>query len=390
MVSLSEKKEPVMERPAFRRGKKGWFGLAGLALLAAALWWQRTPLLAWYYLRGLAAAEEADQDIWVERVANLDTAALPGLLDLLGRDDPRVCGNARASLAYLVQHWGTEDSRSAALADRLAERLPRFHSAGRLEALQVAAALVAPSGPSGPPRSVILSAGKVLRAAAVGCEPAVLDRALVLADGLIDYTPPAEVVQTIHALVRAGMLAGSPAGRARALHVARAKALGRPRELLELAVPLLRDPAASVRREAICLLACEKDLLGTEDLLAWLHDPDGEVRSWCAKALRARGEPEINIQLGRLITDERPRERLKVFGYLRQEGHPAPAVWVLRLCDDPEPAVRIAAARAAVELCPDGNGMNVRERLRDMAQNDRSPTVRQVAESYYHMAPPVR
>jgi hypothetical protein len=361
------------------------FVLAGIGVLAAALWWQRTPLLTWYYLRGLAAAEEADQDRWVERVAGLDAAAVPALLDLLDCRDAAVCANARAALACLVQRWGSDDPRSVSLADRLADRVAELHPPGRLETLDLEALLAAPPRAGVPPPAATLrAAGRVLRAVPAG-EPGVLERALVLADGLVDYAPPPEVVDKVQELVRAGMLGSGGSARARALHVARAGALGRPRELLELAVPLLRDPTAAVRREAICLLACEKDLLGTEDLLAWLHDPDREVRRWCEKALRARGEPEMNIRLGRLITDGRPKERLKVFGYLRRAGHPAPAVWILRLCDDPEPAVRIAAARAAVELCPSGNGMNVRDRLRDMAQNDRSPTVRQVADCYCRM-----
>lgn len=373
-----------MQQMQASRGKKLLFSIAVFAVFAGVLWWQRTPFLTWYYLRGLAAADETDQDKWARRVAGLGDSAVPALFDLLGREDVRACANARAALAYLVEHNGAGASGRPAIATQLAEQFSRLRPTGQREALGLAELLIARLRPGEDPGSEVVRAeGRLLMAAAIPGNSGVLDLVFRLADALVDHGPPPEVVSTIHGLVRAGMLDGRPSIRAYAVHVARASALNRPKDLLELAVPLLRDPSAPVRREAICLLACEKNLLGTEDLLAWLHDPDREVRRWCEKALLARGEPEINIRLGRLLTDQRPKERLKVFGYLRRSGHPAPGVWVLRLCDDPEPAVRIAAARAAVELCPPGNGMNIRDRLWDMAQNDQSATVRQVAACYY-------
>src|SRR5262249_47025893 len=78
---------PLARTPRMRRffpcGRKTLAALAVLLVLAAGAWWQRTPLLAWYSLRGLAAADEAGRAAWAARVARLDGAAVPGLLDLL-------------------------------------------------------------------------------------------------------------------------------------------------------------------------------------------------------------------------------------------------------------------------------------------------------------------
>src|SRR5260370_33088694 len=71
-----------------------------LLLLSGGLaWFQRTPLLAWYYVRGLAGAEGADRDLWLSRVTTLDLSAVPRLLDCLGQPAHRGCGNAEAGVS---------------------------------------------------------------------------------------------------------------------------------------------------------------------------------------------------------------------------------------------------------------------------------------------------
>src|ERR671925_267223 len=92
-----------------------------LALLAGAgvAWRERVPLQAWFYVRGLARAGEADRARWVGRVASLGEPAVPGLLGCLGQADPAVCANARAGLARLGADWGPHDPRTADLAGRL-------------------------------------------------------------------------------------------------------------------------------------------------------------------------------------------------------------------------------------------------------------------------------
>jgi len=43
--------------------------------------------------------------------------------------------------------------------------------------------------------------------------------------------------------------------------------------LLDRVVPLLRDPAAEVRRAALLAVGGHPNLIGDDELLNWLHDP---------------------------------------------------------------------------------------------------------------------
>jgi hypothetical protein len=364
--------------------KKVLFSLGLVIILAGVGWWERTPLLSWYYLRELAQAEEEDRDKWVERVAGLDQAAVPGLLAHLRRDDARVCANARAALACLIQRWGSDDARAAALAEQLVQGYAGRSLPGQLETLELQAALAIPAKTNTPPPAgILLAAGRLLPVAAQTAHRGIQARALALADLVVDYHPAPDVMRAIHDLARAGLIAPDSTSRVRAVRLIRSRPLNGEKDLLELVLPLLRDPSAEVRRQAICAVALKdkESLISSEDLLAWLHDPDKEVRRWCEKALQVRDLSRVEIQLGRLITDERAKERMKVFRYLRRAPTKAPGAWILRLSYDAEDAVRIAAARAA----GDHGLTNLADRLREMAQNDRSPTVRQVAEHYYRL-----
>src|SRR5262249_3260630 len=100
------------------RGNRWLIALAALLALAGIAWVYRAPLLSWYDLRGLAGGGEDDRESGVERVAGLGEAALPGLLDCLGRADAQACANAEAALACLARRWGPADDRTLSLADR--------------------------------------------------------------------------------------------------------------------------------------------------------------------------------------------------------------------------------------------------------------------------------
>src|SRR5207248_3104160 len=155
------------------RGKKVFSGLvlAGLLALAGVAWLERTPLLAWYYVRGLAKASAADRDVWVDRVTSLDKAALPGLFRCLRHDDEQVCANAQAALTCLVQRWQDDEPGRAQLAGQLAEVFPGLSPWGQQSAIEVEIALLR-SAPT-PPSALTQSAGRILTAAARAAEPRV-------------------------------------------------------------------------------------------------------------------------------------------------------------------------------------------------------------------------
>src|SRR5438270_12601213 len=129
-------------------GRKVWIiAAAAVVMFAGLAWWQRTPVLAWYYLRGLAEADADGRAVWVDRAASLDVAAVPGLLDLLQSKDPTVCDNAEQTLTTLVKRWGAEDTRSAGLADECRSRFAGLSALGQISALQVVATLLRQEGP---------------------------------------------------------------------------------------------------------------------------------------------------------------------------------------------------------------------------------------------------
>ncbi len=140
------------------------------------------------------------------------------------------------------------------------------------------------------------------------------------------------------------------------------------------------EPAASVR--ALLLIAvgdrdCE-ELAPTEFLARYLHDGSHEVRKVCEQVLRTRGLTPQQIQLARMWTDPDPLVRIRVPQLVYQERELDPVLWLERLSRDISPAVRAAVIRAA------GERMEVRfsARLAEMAQQDTSATVRQLAEYY--------
>ena len=76
-----QERQPARSDRPPGRGKRWLVLLALLAsVVAAGVWLERTPLLAWWYVRGLSRAhDEADRRSWAARAAELDDAVLPGL-----------------------------------------------------------------------------------------------------------------------------------------------------------------------------------------------------------------------------------------------------------------------------------------------------------------------
>ena len=81
-----------MIRFSFARKKTSLAVVLGVVLLVAgSIWMLRDSLLAWYYLRGLAKAEQGEQAVWISRVVQLDSAIVPGLIKGLEDDDLPRC-----------------------------------------------------------------------------------------------------------------------------------------------------------------------------------------------------------------------------------------------------------------------------------------------------------
>jgi hypothetical protein len=362
-----------------RAGKKlAALGIV-LAVLAAVIWWQRTPLLSWYYLRGLAAAEDVDRATWVECVAGLDAAVVPGLVDLLRQADTRACANAEAALAVLAKRWGPADPRTINLAQELTRAFGSLHQAGKEATLEwYMAALRVPESAASVPRPLRDTAETLLRLGGRSGEIGVRVRTLALAEVILARAAPAKG-DLYRDLAVEGLTAKDAEVRARAIRLTMHDPLHADKALVDRVLPFLKDTAPEVRRAAVLAVGLAEESITVQEMLPLLQDPDAEVRRLCEAALSGRGLPDSHINLARKITDRRPGTRLEVVNLLQEADDLDPTVWLQHLSEDPSPAVRAAAIRFAAE---DAAGADFRERVLQMSRDDPSPTVRQLASHY--------
>jgi HEAT repeat protein len=357
-------------------GSKWTIILAGMVLLlgGGCAWLARDSILAWYYVHGLSGASDEDRGIWVERVARLDSGAVERLIDCLARQDPQACSNVQTALAYFASQWGSDNPRLASLAQRMTDRFPRLSRAGQCCVLELFVDWL--KSERTPSAEVMQCVVHLLTVAGRSPDTNVRVLSLSLADATAGHETWPEAIAICRELIRKSFQDVEPDNRARAAALA-----SRPdMNLLPQVVPLLDDPAARVRQAAMLALASSPEtVLSTDDLLRSLHDPDEEVRKLCEATLkeqrRLRNE---DVALARLLTDAQPGMRLQVIENLRKATNLEHGVWLRRLSHDTAPAVRAAAIRAAGEQIH----IDLSDRLSQMAQNDPSPTIRQLA-SYY-------
>jgi len=358
--------------------KTGLIVLVVVVAVAGLAWWQRTPLAAWYYLRELARADESTREPWIERVVSLDSAAIPGLHACLKREDARACANARAALAVLLARWGHDDRRYHQLIQELSDGFSHLSVPGQAQVLGLHVGLLSTELDKPAPPLVTQSAGRLLGIAADSSDPTVRESALVLAEVLVRRAP-GQWLDVYRTLVFKGIRDGAADNRLRAVHLTLHSALRQEDDLLEKVVPLLRDRAASVRRAALLTVGMAEKTVSEDELLPLLHDPDAEVRRLCETALRGRGLQDDHLQLARLISDRRPSSRLEVLELLWHVEDLDLSTWLRRLSQDVDGAVRAAAVREIASQTL----VDLSDRLRQMAHDDPSPAVRQLATYWW-------
>lgn len=354
-------------------GGKRVFLLALVMLLlagAAVVWAERKVLLTWYYLRGLKEAKGDEVRTWAERTASLDEAVVPDLLRLLGRDEPRACDNASLALACLAERWGREDARCAELTDQIVKAFPQLGSGGQREALRLVVAWTRPPCPEG----LVQASARLLTELAHHPDAAFRARGLELALEVVRQIKEVEPLCPSRELARSGLRAPEVETRLRAIELASQPRVGLHREVAEL----LHDPNVEIRRAALSVVGPEKKAVDTDSLLRLLHDADAGVRRLCESALRRRGLTSRHIRLARLISDPRWAVRLEVLDCLHEAQDLDVSAWLRRLSNDSSPAVRVAAIRAA---CEDSLA-DLSRRIEEMAQQDPSPTVSELARYY--------
>jgi hypothetical protein len=372
------------------RGKRNGRYVLGLVVLVllglgTLVWLERTSLLAWFHVRMLTQAGDANREARAARVGQMGEAVLPGLLECLKRDQLSVCLNARAGLAALAHQGGRLDEvRTADLLGKLARDFAHFSTSGQRQVLEMAVEWF-PEGPAGDrPVPVLMTGCSRLLEAAFGVSDSEVQAAgLQLCQALVGQPQGDEALSTGRELVRACLQSASAEVRRKAVQVAM-----HPRmDLLETVAGLLHDSDAEVRRAAILAVGpppTDKGvpLVVDEVLLPSLGDPDAEVRRLTEEALRARGLGPEHLELARLLIDPQPTRRMRVLDHLRRASDLDPGIWLRRLSQDPAPSVRAAAIRVMGQQTT----VDLTDRLEQMAQSDPSPTVSYLAGFYLKVA----
>lgn len=365
----------VMQRKALLGRSAVAGALALVVLAAAAAWWQRDGIAAWYAVRGLARASGNDQATWVNRVRAVGPAAVGPLVDRLQQADESVCKNVAAGLDALADQWGENDPRTEDLCGRVIHAFARLSAPGQRCIVDLQAErLRRLVGRASVPDSTVHCTAQILGLAADSAEADTRAAGLQLAEAALAWSSQGELREAVRQMVRDSLTEQDAPRRARAARLAVRPGM----DLGDAVVGLLRDPSTEIRRLAIVSVGSEPQILSTDDLLAWLHDPDPEVRRLCEESLRSRGLGDAQLKLARLKSAPDPSTRLQVLPLLGDMVEANAAVWLRSLSHDPCPAVRAAAVRAAAEQSP----VELRDRLQQMAQNDPSPTIQQMARDY--------
>jgi HEAT repeat protein len=348
--------------------------------LGLGIWFGRTQLLARYYVRQLSAANPENRDPWIARALSLDEAVVPALIACLDRNDDQACDNAMTALKNLLDRWASDDPRAISLSCRIGDAFPAMSAAGQEKVLRLMEGWQKDLKESGRRALLYANTGRLLIEAAHVQDPAVRQQAMTLALKSLtaqsaDKVPPhAGFAAACGDLARGSLADATDGNRILAIQLAQRPEIN----LLTEIVPLLRDRSAAVRRAAILALGPAPEVIGDDHLFYWLTDPDADVRQLCEMALRGRGLQESHIRLARLMADRRPAVRLEVIDNLQADEDLDAGAWLRRLSHDPVPAIRAAAARAAVNQARS----DLRDRIEQMAQTDPSPTVQQVARYY--------
>jgi HEAT repeat protein len=360
------------------RGRKV-AGAIFLALLlggAGIAWMERSALLSWVFVHGLARANDVNRDRWVERVAGLGDAVVPELVDMLGDSRSSACDNARAAIVRMTSDGPSVEARRFLLASRFARGWAGLSEPGKVCALEVAAAWF--RGEPAPTPEVASACSRLLAVAARDEHADTQRSALSFCAALLSRPGCIEAVSPGRALARACLSHTDPATRVLAIRLALYPGM----DLLEDIVPLLGDPSVEVRRATVVVVGPAEQAVRDEALLPCLHDPDSEVRRLSELALRGRGLRPEHVKLGRTLTDPDPTVRLQVLDLLRRTPDLDAGIWLRRLSHDPSPAVRAAAMRA---MCQQSS-VDLTDRIDQMARNDPSPTVCLLARYYLKSA----
>lgn len=303
--------------------------------------WQREAMLLWYRSARLERASANDKAEWAKAIAETGPSAANTLTRLFRSDDEATCKAARDGFEILWKNTATQPELQQQLATNLLEAESRFSTPGRAAAMDLLPAVVAVN--------------------------------------------PGELQQKAKTMLLNALRSDSVDVRIEAIAVCMRPELN----AMELILPTLNDTSSDVRRVAMLALGPIRDqatpLITDDELLFWLHDKDAEVRRLCEMSLRGRGRTPRDIYLGRLYTSPDASTRQKLLIELAEEEDLNITLWLERLTNDKDPAVRAGAIRVAADRQTD-----LTNRLLQISKTDPDATVRRIATYYSSKMPKTR
>ena len=232
-----------------------------------------------------------------------------------------------------------------------------------------------------PADALLSSCGRLVAAAASAAEPETHDAALNLCSAAFDHVEdPKEMLPASRELVKRALQDPSSATRLRAVQASVHPGM----DVAEEVAGLLKDPAPEVRRAVLLAVGPEEEKkVPAKSLLPVLHDADPEVRKVCEEVLRNnRRLSPLCFKIGWRLCHPDPMERVNVLDYLQRGTEIEPGVWLRELSHDGSPAVRLAALRVMSQQ----DVVDLSDRMDQMADDDPSPTVCQMARLYQKWA----
>jgi hypothetical protein len=378
----------------------------GLVVVLAAFF---DHLLAAYWRWQLAGAADNQCQVVLEQLGNLGEVGIPAMVEALGSTRQNVTQEAERVLWKEIHDWARQPPAAssqelAVLARQLARQLPSFDPAARAVAADLATEILRQplDGRVVDRTAVLADCDRILQATAAerrllvaggaSSARAGVSRALPPGDGADSsagssrFSPPGLILPDDGSQAAENPLreSASPASSAVAVSPAPGRlAVASEKVLAREPSPLAETPVAA--SPLVAPLTSSDDLdrarrrwtsMETADLMRGLQAVEPSAAAEARAELIRRGFSEVHLELARRLFDPDPQVRKELVRML-PELHSIDAMpWLLRLTQDENAEVRLAA----LTLLATTGDPTMLSRVQEIARQDRDPAVQRTIE----------